>query len=398
MTLTAPGRASDHTAGPGTATSASTSPTARGLWRGARGMVAVGVLVVLVAVIAALFTGTSTEGRPLDPADASLTGGKALAQLLRARGVRVERVSTVDDVVRLDGPASRVLVTDTSFLSADEVSRLSRTRAQRLIAGPVSDLDRLAPGIGPTGETGSRSREPQCALPAAVRAGSAFMGGALFTVPRGSTGCYPGSDGASLVHTPGDPSVTVVGDGAFMTDRRLAEDGNAALAMNLAGDRPVLIWLVAPDEPQAVPGSGEASAADLIPPGVPWAVVQLGVALVVVAFWRGRRLGPVVVERLPVVVRAAETVEGRGRLYRARRARDRASATLRAACVSRLVPRLGLSGEAAPDEIVAATALRTGHDAIWVRSVMYGPTPADDAGLIALAGHLDTLERQVREP
>ncbi|MFC4531612.1 DUF4350 domain-containing protein [Sphaerisporangium dianthi] len=394
MTLAAPAR---EAAPPGPATSASTSPTARSMWRGSRGMVLLGVLVVLVSAGAALLAGTSAEGRRLDPADTSLTGGRALAQILRGHGVRVERVSTVDDVVRLDGPGSRVLVSDTSFLTDDEISRLSRTRAHRLIVGTVDGLSRLAPGVTPSGDATTRSREPRCAFPSAVRAGSAHLGGTLFTVPRGSIGCYAAEDGASLVHSPGSRTVTVVGDDSFMTNMRLAEDGNAALAMNLAGAQPVLIWLVAPDQPRAVPGSGEASAADLIPPGVPWAVVQLGVALAVVAFWRGRRLGPVVVERLPVVVRAAETVEGRGRLYRARRARDRASATLRAACAARLVPRLGLSGEATPIEIVAATALRTGQDAVWVRSVMYGPTPTGDAGLIALAGHLDTLERQVRE-
>ncbi|WP_248961767.1 DUF4350 domain-containing protein [Sphaerisporangium perillae] len=394
MTLTAPPPAATSAPAP----SMSASPTARSMWRGSRGVILLGLIVVLVAALTALLTGTSTEGRRLDPADATLTGGKALAQILQRRGVRVERVSTVEDVVRLDGPGSLLLVSDTSFLDPVDFTRLSRTQAHRLIVGAVPGLEVLAPGVAPAGAAAPRSREPRCDLPAAVRAGSAYLGGTAFTGPRGSIGCYPGSEGPSLVVSPGARTVTVVGDGAFMTNQRLAEDGNAALAINLAGVRPVLIWLVPPDLPQVTPGSGRASAGDLIPAGIPWAVLQLGIAVLVVAFWRGRRLGPVVVERLPVVVRAAETVEGRGRLYRARRARDRASATLRAACVSRLTPRLGLSGDATPNEIIAATALRTGQDAVWVRSVMYGPIPADDAGLIALAGHLDTLERQVREP
>ncbi len=61
-----------------------------------------------------------------------------------------------------------------------------------------------------------------------------------------------------------------------------------------------------------------------------WLVaIQLGVALLLAALWRARRLGPLVTERLPVVVRASETVEGHARLYRSRRARDRVAATLR---------------------------------------------------------------------
>ncbi|MFC4586468.1 DUF4350 domain-containing protein [Sphaerisporangium corydalis] len=377
--------------------STSASPTARSLWRSGRGMALVGVIVVVVAALTALVAGSSTEGRPLDPADTSLDGGKALAEILRRQGVRVERVSTVEEVLRLDGPGAQLLLYDTTRLGHDDIMRLSRTRADRLVVGPIHGLARIAPGITPGDATALRSREPRCPLSAAARAGSAYLGGVALTAPAGSSACYPGAEGPALVRTTGPVTVTVVGDGAFMTNQRLAEDGNAALAVNLAGARPVLIWLV-PGEAQAAPGSGRATIEELFPAGVPWAVLQLAIAVLVAALWRGRRLGPVVVESLPVVVRAAETVEGRGRLYRARRARDRAAATLRAASTSRLTPRLGLAADATPNEIIAATALRTGQDTVHVRTVLYGPAPADDAGLVALAGHLDTLERQVREP
>ena len=77
-------------------------------------------------------------------------------------------------------------------------------------------------------------------------------------------------------------------------------------------------------------------------PAVTWIVFQLCLAIALLALWQGRRLGPLVAERLPVVVRASETVEGRGRLYRSRRARDRAADALRTATLQRMLPRLGL--------------------------------------------------------
>ena len=67
--------------------------------------------------------------------------------------------------------------------------------------------------------------------------------------------------------------------------------------------------------------------------------------MLLVALWRGRRIGPLVAEELPVVVRASETVEGRGRLYRSRRARDRAAQALRTATLQRMLPRLGLGAD-----------------------------------------------------
>ena len=63
---------------------------------------------------------------------------------------------------------------------------------------------------------------------------------------------------------------------------------------------------------------------------------------VLAMLWRGRRLGPLAAEPLPVVVRSAETAEGRARLYQDGRSLDRAAATLRAAALTRLSARLRL--------------------------------------------------------
>ncbi len=389
---------------PAGSASTSASPTAKSLWRGGRGALLIALIVVLVAVGGVLLSRGSGQGRPLDPADVSLSGGRGLAQLLRAHGVRVTRVTSAAEARIAASTSSAatgsggvtLLLSDTSFLSEEEIGQLVTMAADRLVVGAQSHLDELAPGVTSTGTARARSREPRCALPAAARAGSAYLGGAVFHAPPGATGCYLAGEAPTLVsYVDEGRTITVVGDGQFMSNLRLAEDGNAALAVNLAGARPTLIWLVAPE---GVPGSPEArSLYDLIPPGVKWAVAQLALVAVLLAVWQGRRLGPVVTERLPVVVRAAETVEGRARLYRARRARDRAAAALRAGFIDRITPRLGLPTAAGPEARVGAIAERTGQAGAQVGFALYGPPPADEAGLIALAAYLDMLERQVRE-
>jgi hypothetical protein len=113
------------------------------------------------------------------------------------------------------------------------------------------------------------------------------------------------------------------------------------------------------------------------------------------ALWRARRLGPVVTEPLPVVVRAAETVEGRARLYRRAGAADHAAFALRQAARDRLVPRLGLPRDAAPDAVVAALVERTGRAGQAVWELLYGPPPRTDADLVRLADALDALEKEI---
>ncbi|GAB3886756.1 DUF4350 domain-containing protein [Microbispora bryophytorum] len=362
------------------------------------------VLVLVTAVLPLLLTGEQSGGRTLDPADTSLNGSGALARLLEAHGVEVVRVETPGAAVAAAGPQTLLLVTEASFLNRDAARRIAEAPGDRLVAGAVPHLDVLASGVRRQGPVRARSRAPQCTLREAVRAGDAYTGGTSFTGPPGATGCYPADDGHALVrYTADGHTVTVLGDASFMTNLRLAEDGNAALALNLAGARPKLVWLAEPDDPDEAgdPGAGAEGQArslgDLIPGGVRWAVLQLIVAVALAALWRGRRLGPVVVERLPVVVRAAETVEGRGRLYRSRRARDRAALALRAAAADRLAPRLGLPRTATAEEVAVAAAGRTGRDPAPVLALLCGPPPGDDTALVALAAHLDTLERQVRD-
>jgi hypothetical protein len=187
--------------------------------------------------------------------------------------------------------------------------------------------------------------------------------------------------------------VTVVGSTEFMTNGDLLRAGNAALAMNLAGGHPRLVWYA----PQHIEGesSGSATIFDLIPDNIIWVVVQLSLTVLLIAIWKGRRVGPLVAEDLPVVVRASETVEGRGRLYRSRRARDRAAQALRAATLQRILPRIGLGAGTPASAVVIAISQRSGLPPEALRHILFGPPPAGDADLTQLARALDDVERQV---
>ncbi len=116
------------------------------------------------------------------------------------------------------------------------------------------------------------------------------------------------------------------------------------------------------------------------------------------ALWQSRRLGPPVAEPLPVVVRSAETVEGRSRLYRRARASSDAYEALRAGALARLLPALGLGAEPDYRAVVEAVANRSGRPTAEVHAVLYGPPPSDDAGLVAAADLLDLVVQNSLDP
>jgi hypothetical protein len=259
-----------------------------------------------------------------------------------------------------------------------------------VVAAQQDDLDLLGLEVDATTDVDVELREPACDLPAAQLAGEVELGGTSYEAQSGpSVGCYSSSGRATLLQL-SEQRVTLLGDGSLLTNDRLDERGHAALALGLLGGSERVLWLV-PRPGRAVSGDRPALTdliADEVTTGALWLLVVAGV----LALWRARQLGRVVEEPLPVVVRAAEAVEGRARLYRAAGARETAAEALRAATRGRVVRRVGLPPGAGQPAVVELVAERSGSDPAVLSALLYGGAPADDPALVRLADDLRTLE------
>ncbi|MFI5616977.1 DUF4350 domain-containing protein [Streptomyces sp. NPDC051567] len=402
------------TAGPAT----STAPGAAARWRRARGLLL--ALVVLLATgvtLAALGQGTH-HGR-LDPRSADPTGSRAVAELLKERGVTTRVVTTAREAAEATGPGTTLLITSPDRLGDTQLSLLRSAMDLSggrtvLLAPSATGLPGLAPGVHTKGTASHHTLAPGCALPAATSAGRAGTGGdhRYTTDLPGATSCYPSNGHPTLLVLPtgtgtgGATGDTVLlGSETILLNETLAEEGNASLALQLLGSRPGLVWYLPSLTDADSDGAGqEQDLFGLIPPGWSWALLQLFLAAALAALWRARRLGPLVTEKLPVAVRASEATEGRARLYHRAGARDHAAAVLRAATRERLAALVGVPPSQAhqPPALLPAVSARLAHPATAApaprdtATLLFGPTPADDAALVALADHLDALEREVR--
>jgi hypothetical protein len=380
-------------------------PSAAQLWHAARGPVVVLLLVLVAGVVIA----TVGAGRPfgyLDPRAAAPSGSRAVAQLLRDQGVTVDLVRSTAQLRAANPRGDTLLVTSPDRLVDSQARAVLDSGADLVIADPRAP-ERFVRGVTLHGPTGGDARAPGCALPAATRAGTVKADGLDYTVDATGAGvaggaqieeCYSVEGDPSLVHVldAGGRNVTVLGIAGVLTNDHLDEQGNASLALSLLGAHNRLVWYL--PAPGALPAGEQRSFYDLVPDAVWWAVAQLVVAVLLLGLWRVRRLGPVVPEPLPVVVRSTETVEGRGRLYRRSGARDKAAAALRSASLRRLMPALGLPRGSVPATVADAIAGRTGLTAAEVSALLYGAAPTDDSALVRLAARLDDLEREVRRP
>ncbi len=382
---------------------AAPGPAWRRQWRPVLG---VALFVVLTAVAAALLHPSPAVAGYLSPQDTGPSGARAITDILAGRGHLTRTVTTVPDAVSAAGPGTTLVITSPGLLSPAGLRSLGRTRADLVIIEPdQATLRALAPGLTLTAGAGVTVVAPGCSLPAAALAGPADLGGpGLATAPGAAAPGGPLAGAARCYLAGGQPSlvrfrsagrlVTVLSTGAPLTNAGLPRQGDAALAINLLSTAGRVTWLV-PGPGLTGSGGAPPSTSSLVPLVARLVAAQLAVALLLTALWRARRLGPLITERLPVVVRASETVEGHARLYRSRRARDRVAATLRASALTRLAPAVGLPAGAAPEAVTAALAARSTLDAARLANLLYGAAPDSDMALVTLAGDLDALEGEV---
>ncbi|MGW1285448.1 DUF4350 domain-containing protein [Streptomyces sp. NPDC002586] len=388
----------------------STTPTVRQVWTRTRGIALAVVLILAGAVAMAAVRSTARHGE-LDPRSADPYGSRAVAQLLADRGVTTRVVTTLGEARAAAGPDTTLLVAVPDLLTARQQTQLHQATAASggrtvLVAAGSPSVERLAPGVTADPATSADGTlAPDCTLPEARRAGSADTGGIRYTTTHlDADSCYPSERLATLLRIPEasrDGDTVVLGAPDILYNDRLDKQGNASLALQLLGSRPHLVWyLPSLSDASAIDTGDRKNFLDLLPSGWLWGTLQLFIAAALAAFWRARRFGPLVPERLPVAIRASETAEGRARLYRKADARDRAASALRSATRTRLAPLIGVPVTQAhtPEALLPALSAHLTQDGQALHSLLFGPPPGDDAALIALTDQLDALEREVRRP
>lgn len=365
---------------------------------GRRSLVFVAIALVALIISAVLLSRLSpdTSQIPLSATNPDPNGARAAAQILGEHGVQVTEVSTTDAALADARPDATLLITGADQLRPEQLEALADVPADVVLIGlGYGDFSELTDRVQVEGGGAQGTYPAECADEHAQAAeGLSTAGPGLITDPD-VVGCFPldatGGAVAFGTWTEDDGQTwSVLPNSHPLTNAGLDEDGNAALVLRILGQHEHLTWYV--PGPNDDFGMDQDATPSLVPGVV---AVQVLITLLAFAYWRGRRLGRVVVEPLPVIVRATETTRGRGRLYRRGRAYQHAAAALRAGTISRIASRVGLPRTASGPEVVEALSRATGRPPQAIDSLLYGPPPTDDASLVTLTQALDTLESEV---
>ena len=370
----------------------------RGWWQRHRTAALVGAGTLLALVVAVLLGTDASTSATHDPDNPGATGARAVARVLADQGVDVR-----------GRPVRRRARGHRRRRGHDRARHLPRppgTQHRPAAAGARRAGDgrgrrpRSGRGAGPGGR-GRRARPASPTPrgpPAAPTPASTSCAGLAVDVDRATAwpttaGCFGGPDGWWLASA--DDGLLLLGAAGILENDQVLRADNATAALRLLGRGDRLVWYV-PDLADLA-GDDGVSLRSLLPPWLLPAVWLGGIALVAVAWWRGRRLGPLAVEPLPVTVRALETTHARGRLYRD--AADRAHAARALRRHSRTAAATHLRLPARDTATVArdvARALGRPTDEVAALLDDTAPAPRTDDELIRLATSLAALDREVR--
>lgn len=364
----------------------------------------VGVVVLALAMILIRPSGNKI---PLHPDNHHEDGSMALANVLKDQGVGLTVTHSPEEAAAKADEDTTVFFLDAWFVEESLYDEIHDSGANLVIAQPTEDtLSRLASSltlddqVHEPGGDDSNLVAAECSDPHAQAAAKISPSAPGFMLEQDDDQdlelCFVQNDMGAFAATD-DGSIRFFADIAPFQNDELDSAGNAALTIRSLGEKPELLWVIPSFTDSGVESSGDQgpSLFDFLPPWFGGAMLLSLLVAVVAAFWRGRRMGPLMVEPLPVEVHSTETTIGLGHLYRRGSSLVHAGQALRSGAALRCAQRLGLAASTPNSALAAAVAHATSRDYESVFALLFGSAPANESDLLHLAHSLDSLESEV---
>jgi hypothetical protein len=357
-----------------------------------RGLLWVALVVVVGVAFALVGRSDERSGDPLSPASTEGDGLRALVLLAESFGADVD---VIDGAPRADHAVA--------FMAADRLGRTDEGELRRwvrrggilVITDPQSPFSPDLGGPLGTGLVQDNTIDAgNCTIRALSNARSVNVGDAFVYRPSSSSDrCFTVNNDALIVATPdGTGTIVSVGGPSLFLNNRLDEADNAVVAVDLLAPRQgtKVAFIRGPSI-----GAGDESLWSLIRPGIRWSFLQIALAFVLYAIWRGRRLGRPVLEIPRVEIEGSELVTAVGHLLERTNSPMHAASVLRADARRELARRIG--GVRADDTETLAVLLgaHMGAERDRVRSLLSDTPIADERQLVALARELQSLREEV---
>ena len=373
------------------------TPTARERFAAARPMIIIVVFSLLFVIVASILPKAGYNNAPVGIRNKEGDGARALAQVLGDHGISVREVNA-QQAASVDENTTLVVIFPSRMTNS--MAQAIETRTNVVYVGLEEEYGSYSPylqGLRADREYSNSSTwmAPGCSSEIAGR--TQHLKASDYVLSGRAQGwdlCFS-EDGKNYAYAERSDSGrfrALIPDSLRLRNRAITEGGNAALAINTIGRTPKVAWYspTHSDDPTGTSQDEMPTSPYLMP-----AFLMIIAACLLAGLARGRRLGPLTSERLPIEVPASETLIGKARLMRSQRAYEHAAQALRSSTASRIATALGVAHTADREALTHAMEQR-GLPASRCSALLWGPPPTSEKALIRLANDLDALEKEIR--
>lgn len=373
------------------------------------------VLAILTCfAIYLVYSGSDSNDRLLDTSSVDKRGAAGYVHLLKARGYDVDVARnglTIQTALNQAGADTTVMVAPDAAVYGGLGRSLQRSKASRIVLLSPSQQILSAAKIDAERldrqSAVSTSTRPECSseLTAPVREVPASLSSTSYETENASAVCFPTvpavqgvSRGGLLVFDKPNQTTIVLGTVHPLTNGYLATKDSAALGLSLVKGTKKVVWIdpKLADFKNTTPTRQQPSR-DL-PQKLSWMNSLKWWALFLIAMvgvWRGRRLGRIVTEYLPVMVKSSETARGLGRMYSSSKSYERSLQLLQSAASVRIAKLLGVHPSTSQQDLIVIIAQSLGRQEPEISTILCRKANSA-ADLVAGTANLDSLEHQIK--
>ena len=354
------------------------TPTTRERFAAARPMIIIVVFSLLFVIAASILPKAGYDNTPVGIRNKEGDGARALAQVLGDHGISVREVNA-QQAASVDENTTLVVIFPSRM--TDSMAQAIETRANVVYVGLEEDHGSHSvylQGLRSDREYSSKTwLTPGCSSEIAGRTQHLQASDYVLSGPASGWQLCFSDDGKSYAYAERSDSGrfrALIPDSLRLRNRAISEGGNAALAINTIGRTPKVAWYspTRTDTPTGVSQDQMLTSPYLMP-----AFLMIIAACLLAGLARGRRLGPLTSERLPIEVPASETLIGKARLMRSQRAYEHAAQALRSSTASRIATALGVAHTADREALTHAMEQR-GLPASRCSALLWGPPPTSE--------------------
>jgi hypothetical protein len=357
-----------------------------------RGLLWVGLVVVVVLGFVVVGRGGERSSEPLAPDSTSAQGLRAVVLLAESFGADVDVIDGAPKADRTVAflPSDQFGRTDTS-----DMHQWVRNGGILVVADPQSSF---VPKLG--GPLGVGLVENQdidagnCTISALSGAATVSVDSAfVYRPPSTSTRCFTvGSDALIVAIPEGKGTIVAVGGSSLFENGSITKADNAVVVVSLLAPKPgtKLAFVRGPSF-----GAGDETLGSLIRPGIRFGFVQIAIAFLLFAIWQGRRLGRPVLEVPRIEIEGSELITAVGHLLERTNSPTYAASVLRADARREIARRVGGARADDPESLAIVLDARLGANRERVRALLTDTPVSSEDELVALARQLHSLRQEV---